>query len=320
MSPEAPAQTTRSAAAPRVRPPDVFLIGVPRAATSSRYDALGRHPKVHAGPVKEACFTCPDVDPHTRHRTPTRFYADRADYLALFEGAADDQLVLEGCTYNVYSPAAPALIRKLSPDARLLIQLRDPVEQMYSNHGHKVLMGDLHADFARVIEEQAIARDARTTQPLSMADYDLRDKAAVGPGLARFIAEFGRDRIHITLFDEYAADAQAVVRATMQFLGLPPTDAARPEVSVAHREARWKGLNTRMASPGAIGRAKRLTPAALHPLARRAAATIFRHNRRRALRPPMPIEVRDRLRAEFRDEVELLSGLTGRDLAAIWWA
>ncbi|HUP83131.1 MAG TPA: sulfotransferase [Candidatus Limnocylindria bacterium] len=303
-----------------MRVPDFFLIGVPRAATSSLYDALGRHPGIHVGAVKEACFTCPDIDPHTRHRTPTRFYADRAEYLTNFHGATDDQLIGEGCTYNVYSPAAPALIRGLNPDARLLIQLRDPVEQMYSNHGHKVLMGDLGADFARVVVEQAAARGGRTTQPLNMADYDLVDKATVGPGLDRFVDEFGRDRIHVSLYDDFAADAPAVVRSVLEFLGVSTTEAPRPDISVPHREARWGRLNRTMASPAVIGRAKRLTPSRLHPIARSVAATVFRRNRRRALRPQMPADVRDRLRAVFRSEVQLLSELVGRDLAAIWWS
>ena len=319
MSIEARAQTTGSITSGRVRPPDIFLIGVPRAATSSLYDALGRHPQIHAGRIKEACFTCPDIDPHTRHRTPTRFYEDSAEYLDLFHGAAADQLILEGCTYNVYSPAAPALIKALNVDARILVQLRDPVEQMYSNHGHKVLMGDLAADFERVVAEQAIARRGRASLPLSMAGYDMRDKATVGPGLARFVAEFGRERIHVSLYEEYSADPAAVIRSALVFFGLDTGEVPQPEISVAHREARWKRLNRGMASPGVIGRAKRLTPGLLHPLARRVATTVFRNNRRRAVRPPMPPELRDRLRAEFRDEVGLLSELTGRDLAAIWW-
>ncbi|MEA2677131.1 MAG: hypothetical protein QOJ81_1272 [Chloroflexota bacterium] len=320
MAVRAPTQTTGRATPGRTRPPDFFLIGVPRAATSSLYDALGRHEQIHVGSVKEACFTCPDIDPHTRHRTPTRFLNDRDEYLALFRKAADDDLIGEGCTYNIYSPAAPGLIRGLNADARLLVQLRDPVEQMYSNHGHKVLMGDLGADFGRVVDEQAAARRGRTSQPLSMADYDLRDKATVSPGLARFIADFGRKQLHVSLYDEYAADPQAVVRSILGFLGVATEDVPQPEVSVAHREARWRRLNRTMASPRLIERAKRATPAAFQPLARRVAATVFQRNRRRAVRPPMPVPVRDRLRAEFRPEVERLSELLGRDLAAIWWS
>ena len=48
---------------------------MPRAATTSLYEALGRHPEIYAPTLKEACFTCPDVDPRTHHRVATRFFS-----------------------------------------------------------------------------------------------------------------------------------------------------------------------------------------------------------------------------------------------------
>ena len=63
------------------RPPDVFLIGVPRAATTSLYEALGRHPQIYAPALKEACFTCPDVDPRTHHRVETLAIAKATPFI-----------------------------------------------------------------------------------------------------------------------------------------------------------------------------------------------------------------------------------------------
>jgi hypothetical protein len=313
-----PADALRPAHA--LRPPDVFLIGVPRAATTSLYEALGRHPQIFAPQLKEACFTCPDVDPHTHHRLETRFFSVRDEYLALFAAARPEQLVLEGCTYNVYSPAAPGLIRALNPAARILVQLRDPIEQMYSNHGLKVIMGDLGADFEHDLDRQAAARVGITERPVNMGQYDLRDKATVSGGLARFIADFGRERVHVTLYEEYAAQPRAVLESVLSFLGLSDDGTMHAEVEVPHRVPVWGGLNARMASPSFIGNAKRLVPTALHPIARRAATVVFRRNRRRALRPPLSPALRVRLRAEFRPEVERLSELVGRDLARFWWS
>ncbi|MEP7360081.1 MAG: sulfotransferase [Chloroflexota bacterium] len=318
---QAPAETNRPpiVARPR-RAPDVFLIGVPRAATTSLYEALGRHPQIYASTLKEACFTCPDVDPHTRHRLETRFFSNGDEYLALFAAARDDQLIVEGCTYNIYSPAAPGLIRALNANARFLVQLRDPLEQMYSNHGIKVVMGDLGADFEQDVERQAQARVGTDERPVNMGSYDLRDKATVAHGLARFIEAFDRGRVHVTLYEDYATQPAAVIRGVLRFLGIDAEVDLRADVLVPHRVARWDRLNRQMASQRVIGRAKNLTPAALHPIARGIAGAIFRRNRRRARRPPMSPALRDKLRDEFRPEVERLSELIGRDLVAIWWS
>jgi hypothetical protein len=75
-----------------------------------------------------------------------------------------------------------------------------------------------------------------------------------------------------------------------------------------------------MASPATITRAKRLVPPQLQPVARRAALTMFRANARAEPRGELEPALRDELRREFQPEVERLSELLGRDLAARWWS
>lgn len=301
------------------RAPDFFLIGVPRAATTSYYYGLRQHPGIFAPDLKEACFTCPDLDPGTR-RVGTRWMYDRDEYLALFRAARPDQLIGEGCMYNIYSPAAPAMIRALSPGARLLLQLRDPVEQVRSNHGLKVIMLDAaHEDLGEAIALQDLAQRDRKEPPVNMRDYGLRDKATVGPGLARFIHEFGRDRIHVTLYEDFAAHPLSVFRSAFGFLGVHEGFVPEVQVMVPNRRARSNRVNRIMGSGRVVERAKRLVPTRLHPAARRMAMVGFQLNRRRATRDPVDPELLARLREDFRPEVERLSELTGRDLVERWW-
>src|SRR5687768_14045134 len=124
------------------RAPDFFLIGVPRSGTTSLYEALRQHPQLFMPRQKETCYTCREFDAGLR-RTQTRYFHDRDAYLALFAEARPDQLIGEGCVYNIYSALAPAEIHNLNRDARILVQLRDPIEQMYSNHALKLIMRDI---------------------------------------------------------------------------------------------------------------------------------------------------------------------------------
>ena len=291
---------------------------MPRSGTTALYYALAQHPAIFAPRLKEACYTCPDLDPGIR-RTDTRYFSDPDGYFELFAAARPDQVIGEGCIYNVYSPAAPGRIHALNDNARLLVQIRDPLEQMYSNHALKLIMGDVDVDFASALEEQARLRATRGMPPINMREYDLRDKATIAPGLQRFVDVFGRDRIHVSLYEDFAARPAEVLRSVLGFLGVDAGFEPRIEVMVPNRVARWDGLNRTMASPRVIGGAKRVVPRALHPVARAVAAVVFRNNRRRVRRPPMDAELRDRLRAEFRPEVEHLGDLVGRDLMEVWW-
>jgi hypothetical protein len=262
-----------------------------------------------------------DIDPGDR-RSATLWFTDLAPYLATFADAQSDQRILEGCTYNVYSPQAPGRIRELNGDARFVIQLRDPVEQMYSNHALKVIMRDTpDDDFERALafQDAKRGRPLWSEPPATMASYDLRDKAIVSFGLARFIDAFGRERIHVTTFDDFARDPIHVFRSIFAFVGVDKSFEPRVEVMVPNRVARLKALNRTMGSPRVIAAAKSFVPRQLHGGARRAASRIFRLNRRVTARPPMSAQLRDRLRADFQPEVERLSDLVGIDLADRWW-
>lgn len=302
-----------------LRPPDVFLIGVPRSGTTSLYHGLGQHSQVFAGQPKEACFACSELDPGTR-RNDTAWFTDRRAYLETFRGAQPDQRIVEGCVYNIYSEQAPRLIRDLNPDARILVQLRDPIEQMRSNHGLKLIMLDLDdPDFGRAVALQDARRNGRTEPPSNMRDYDLRDKATVGQGLRRFVDELGRARVHVTVYEEFAADPAATFRSIFGFMGVDESFVPEVHRLVPNREARSKRLNRTMGSQSVTGWAKRVFPSRLHPAARRLAKFAFGLNRRPVARPPIDDEVLSRLRSEFRSEVALLSELTGHDLFALWW-
>ena len=301
------------------RVPDAFLIGVPRSGSTSLYHGLAAHPQIFAPDLKEICFTCPDIDPGTR-RSRTKWVYDRADYLSNFAAARPNQVIVEGCIYNIYSPKAPTLVNELNPNALALVQLRDPIDQMRSNHAMKLVNVDLHdPDFARTLATQAVARGGRTEVPPNFGDYDLRDKAKVSTGLARFVEVLGRERVHVNLYEDFAADPAAVFRATYRFLGVD--EAFEPPVrQLVPNQTPWsKRLNRAMASGRVIDLTKRMVPDRLHPAAHRLAAAAFRANRRIVSRGPLPPDLEAQLREEFRPEVDRLSALVDRDLAARWW-
>lgn len=269
---------------------------------------------------KESCYTCREFDAGVRTRQ-THYYHDLDEYLGLFGAARPDQLIGEGCIYNVYSSRAPAEIRDLNPDARILIQLRDPLEQMYSNHALKLMMLDTDdKDFGTALKVQQVKRAGRSDAPEAMVDYDLRDKATISPGLRRFIDTFGRDRVHVSLFEEFRSEPQLVLTEVFSFLGVDPGFKPRVEVLVPNRVARVDSLHRAMASPPFIERSKRLVPRFAHPLARAVAQVAFRLNRRQVGRAPLDPAVRDQLRAEFGPEVDRLSALVGIDLRDRWWS
>src|SRR5207247_5934048 len=127
--------------------------------------------------------------------------------------------------------------------------------------------------------------------PPTLATYDLRDKASVADGLARFLHEFGRDRVHVSLYDDFTADPKSVVRSIFGFLGVDTGFVPDIRVLVPNRRARSDRLNRLMASRRMIGAAKRVLPRRLHGAGRAFARIGFRANRALSQRPDIELEL-----------------------------
>ena len=93
---------------------------------------------------------------------------DLADYQALFEGVTDEKAIGEASASYLYSPKAPALIKRSIPEARLIAVLRNPADRAYSNFLHCVRTGrEAIVDFAEACGRRRGA--SRTTgAPLAL--------------------------------------------------------------------------------------------------------------------------------------------------------
>src|SRR5918999_4531871 len=106
--------------------PNLFVVGAARAATTSLWRYLDEHHDIWMALVKEPNFFSgvPAVLAPTVH--------DEASYLRLFAPGAACKLRGEASTSYLWHEGVPAAIKRASPEARIVISLRDPVERAYS--------------------------------------------------------------------------------------------------------------------------------------------------------------------------------------------
>ena len=98
--------------------PNFFLVGAPKAGTTSLFHYLGRHPEIAVATVKEPCFFAPEVpvDPAT-----DAYRRSWKTYLTLFAHARGEHAIGEGSVAYLGSPSAAAAIRSRIPGARVPI-------------------------------------------------------------------------------------------------------------------------------------------------------------------------------------------------------
>jgi len=283
------------------------------------YTYLRQHPDVFMPDEKEPKFFCSDLDSGSE-ADGAFFMRDEEQYLALFADTGAARRVGEACVANLFSTVAAARIKAKSPDAKIIIMLRDPVEQMYSFHSVRRGNATEDLDFEAALAAEADRRQGRRLPRLArnIKMYQYRAVASYTDQVARYFDTFGRDNVHVIIFDDFVRDPAASYRATLEFLGVDPD--FQPELAVvnAHATNISPRLSTLLRDPAVVGRLKRLVPRALHPPIGRLRARLRGWNKKSARRAPVDLDLRNRLRAELRPDVIRLGELLGRDLSAIW--
>ena len=151
-----------------VTKPDFFIVGAPRCGTTAMYEYLRVHPDVYMPLHKEPMYFGQDL-------TQLHVRLTERDYLALFAEARPGQRIGEATTWYLFSKTAASEIRDFSPDARIIIMLRHPVDVMYSLHRELLFYrGETIDDFAEALAAEADRREGRRLGPSRRPDRPSR--------------------------------------------------------------------------------------------------------------------------------------------------
>jgi hypothetical protein len=278
--------------------PNLFLVGAAKAGTTSLWRYLAAHPEVFMAPVKE---------PHFFSGQGTRLYpAIRDDhaYLRLFERARTRLLGEASPSYLWHEPAA-ARIKEASPDAKILISLRDPVERAYATYWHSLRLGLERESFAAAVARHVSSRSEAAAPYVSRSQYT-RD-------VARYLRLFGPN-VHVVVVEKLARDARRELAAIFAFLGVDPAFAGRIDTRPHNAFVRPRG---RLASALLASERVRLTGQRLVPRALR--WPIERTLLERGPKPALDPETDALLTDFFRSDVLALARLLGRALPWPRW-
>jgi len=297
--------------------PNLFLVGAPKCGTTSLYEYLRQHPQIFFPTAsdgkaywnaKEPAFFCTDLD-----LPADNSIKDERAYLAPYANGEKHSWRGDASAYYLYSQVAPQRIREYSPDARILIVLRPPLDQMRSQYNHllRARREDIPDFHAAVLASEDRRRGRRVPPARGVRAWlDYLGIAQFAPQVERYLHNFGSERVKVLLLEDLVAHPVQTYREVLTFLGVD-TDFL-PEFRV-HNEAPPRGVLERF-----------VTAAYRNPACRRVAGSLFSYDVRRrfisgvrrldsghAKADPRDLE----LRAAFGPDVRRLSGLIGRDLS-----
>lgn len=275
--------------------PTFIGIGAQKCASSWLYDILADHPEAALSEKKELDF-------FSYH-----YENGYAWYEQQFPENPDAKAVGEISPSYFNEASVPERARLYSPNLRILLSLRDPVERALSQHRHLIRIGSVSGpDFQF---ETALADNPSYI-----------DQGRYATHLSHWLASFPKSQVHVVLMEDIRKNPEETARKVYEFLGVSPD----------HRSA---ALNEK-SNPSYVVRS-RIMDAAIRRL-RKAARQMglsriwqalgdsglrnfYRGVNRKssdAVVPPVQAETIGVLRARFSDEITRLEQLLGRDLAS----
>jgi hypothetical protein len=271
--------------------PNFAYIGTSKAGSTWLFNALAGHPDVYLASNKGLYY----FDSH--------FDEGPEWYLDHFRAAGDKPAVGEISHSYLSSPEAAARIAEFNPDMRLLVCLREPVDRAFSDYLDLVKNGQFDGPFSAALEQFP----------------RLLDRGRYATHLQRYLDLFPREQIHVSLFDDLRADAQAYADEVFTFLG-----ARRIELATADLKSRVPAGTPR--SPVVAAAAKTASKLAKRTGLRRLRSRVKRSVLvRQALyrpfkedRPTVDPALAAELRRDFTDEVLRLDSLLGRVVSEQW--
>ena len=290
--------------------PNFFIVGAPKCGTTALHAYLSQHPDVMMSDPKEPHFFGSDLEFRYRRR-PTA-----GQYRSYFADSAGHARIGEASVWYLYSERAAHEIHAAVPEARIIAMLRDPVEMIPSLHGQFLYNG--HEDLP--LEEALAAEDDRAAgrriPPHANFPRGLlyRRVASYATQLERYLGEFGADRVHVIVYDDFKADAAAAYRGVLGFLEIDPDH--RPDFAVVNASKRSRSLALRrvLNDPPEWARAivRRLAPQTAR---RRLYRSAVRLNSEAAQRETLSANAAERLRQEMAHQNRRLEALLGRKLS-----
>jgi hypothetical protein len=317
---------TAVAEAQQARTPDFFIIGHQKCGTTALYYMLRDHPQIYLPRYKEPRFFAPELRPPRRLETPD-CPQTLERYLALFADARPGQRIGETSPQYIRSPTAASRIAELSPGARIIAILREPVAFLRSYHMQMVASHvETEKDFRKAISLEGSRRQGAAGEGSFLPPQWLySDHVRYAGQLARFRSAFSSEQILVLIYDDFRRDNEHAVHQIQRFLGVDdsvPIAPVETEPLEAVRSMRLHQLGRTVRggnrAPGPAGALARAVVDALPEGIRH--GTLARAFNRLAYTSPEPpdADFTLELRRRFKAEVEAISDDLGRDLVSLW--
>ncbi len=186
-----------------------FIVGAPKAGTTSLHYYLNEHPEILMSSVKEPdFFSDKEIVDQGLYYGTSRINTSQK-YHNLFQEKEDAKIFGESSVSYLFYPEVPKRIKEYNTDAKIIIMLRNPVDRAFSHYLMDFRLGLISDRFENVFNKK---EGLKFQQYFLLGNYYSQVK--------RYFDEFSKENVHIIWYSDFKKDAEKEVQKVFKFIGV----------------------------------------------------------------------------------------------------
>lgn len=268
--------------------PGFLYLGPDKSGSTWLYEVLMQHPECYVAPCKDIYY----FDQY--------YNRGMAWYESFFKNVPEDVMAVGELSHGyLFSEDAADRIKKDLPNVQLMATLRNPIERSFSHYLYLLSSGLVTGSFEEVLEARpGVVRSSLYAKPVAF-----------------YLEKFGKEQLHILLFDDLKKDPKAFAEHVFGILGLSSVDNIDYNKKVRAARRSRNALVAKLAKRTAVlardmGFARLVGAVKRGPVPR-----LLYSDFKKEERPVMAMETRKMLAGRFRPDVLELEKLLGVSLS-----
>lgn len=215
--------------------PDIFLIGAAKAGTTAIANWMSENPNIALSKIKEPNYFSTDIDVNNfssefnaiSPRLPKSYWLkdrlefvhqdfvqDRNHYARLFEHARPGQKLAECSTSYFWSRNAAEEVKRVCPNGKISIILRNPVDRAWSHYRMARKYGLVSGSFLEELEKDF------STESLWGKSHNFYHLSLYSESLKRWMQHFDADLLRVDIYEVFFNSPQKSWNDVCEFWGV----------------------------------------------------------------------------------------------------
>ena len=208
--------------------PNLFLIGGMRCGSTALHLLLDQHDDINMSSKKEPYFFKAEL----KRQELSNNYSQELEedlnsyirkgkyrtvdkYISLFDNSRNYKYRGESSHY-IYSPDTATIIKKESPQSKIIISVRNPIDRVYSEYlYHSRNIKDHTYDFTSYVNDNL--KLYSENKPARIV------KGIYSDSVLHWVNEFGKENVKIIVYEEFKENQQRVLDDIYNWLNLSPS-------------------------------------------------------------------------------------------------